>query len=302
MATKVQGSKNRQAAAIKEKEILESVDDVTLDSVTSNITGTQLEVQKSLADLSAKLMEQVQVLRDVEEAIRLKQEELKQLHSIETTATTLDDLEAQIAAQRRAWDEEQAAKKREFAEMQSERNKTWARQEEEYQYRTAQQHKKQEDEFQALIEKREKENRDRQEQLEKAWAEREAELKKREQELADLRSFKDNAPEVVKKEVNAAVAVATNSVKKEYETKMVLAAKDYETAQKLSEQTINSLKETIAKQQAQLEDVRAQLEQAHRDMKEISAKALESASGRATTEALQRLLEKDQVVGAKVGK
>jgi hypothetical protein len=98
------------------------------------------------------------------------------------------------------------------------------------------------------------------------------------------------------------VAVATNSVKKEYETKMVLAAKDYETAQKLSEQTVNSLKENIAKQQAQLEGLREQLEQAHRDMKEISAKALESASGRATTEALQRLLEKDQVVGAKVGK
>ena len=186
--------------------------------------------------------------------------------------------------------------------MQSERNKTWARQEEEYQYRTAQQHKKQEDEFGALIEKREKENRDRQEQLEKVWAEREAELKKREQELAELRAFKENAPEMVKKEVNAAVAISTNSVKKEYETKAVLASKDYETAQKLSEQTVNSLRETIAKQQAQLEEVREQLGQAHRDMKEISAKALESASGRATTEALQRLLEKDQVVAAKVGK
>jgi hypothetical protein len=297
MATKVQGSKNRQAAAIKEKEILESVVDVTLDSVTSNITGTQLEVQKSLADLSAKLMEQVQVLRDVEEAIRLKKEELKQLHSIEVTATSLDDLEAQIAAQRRAWDEEQAAKKREFAEMQSERNKTWARQEEEYQYRTAQQHKKQEDEFQGLIEKREKENRERQEQLEKNWAEREGELKKREQELADLRGFKENSPEMIKKEVNAAVAVATNSVKKEYETKIILAAKDAETDKRLAEQTIASQLQSLAKMQGQLEDLNVKLEQAQKDVKEISAKALESASGRATTEALQRLMETEKMSG-----
>jgi hypothetical protein len=40
MATKVQGAKNRQAAAIKEQEVLESVADLTLDTVSENITTT----------------------------------------------------------------------------------------------------------------------------------------------------------------------------------------------------------------------------------------------------------------------
>jgi len=106
-----------------------------------------------------------------------------------------------------------------------------------------------------------------------------------------------NTPELIKKEVNAQVAVATNSVKKEYETKMVLAAKDAETEKRLSTQEIKALTDNLTKQQAQLETMKHQLEQAQKDVKEISSKALESASGRATTDALQRILEKDQQGG-----
>src|SRR5262249_20777153 len=157
------------------------------------------------------------------------------LHSIEVTASTLDDLQAEIGQTREQWEDEEAAKKRLVAEQQSERNKQWKREEEDYLYRKQQEHRKLEDAFSASMAQQEKANREKQEQLEKQWTEREAELKKREQELAELRLFKDNHPEVVKKEVNAAVAVATNSVKKEYETKIVLAAKDSETDKRLAE-------------------------------------------------------------------
>jgi len=294
MATKMQGTKNRQAAAQRDQDILESVRDLTLDSVSGAVSTTQVEVQKALADLSGKLAEQFQVLQGIESAIQLKRDELKALHQIEATATTLDELEAEIRKQRLAWEEEQAATKRLVAEQQSERNKQRVREEDDYQYKTAQAHRKLEDAFAASMGQQEKANREKQEQLEKQWGEREAELKRRETELAELRSFKENTPETIKKEVNGAVAVATNSVKKEYETKMVLAAKDSETEKRLSEQQISALQDTIKKQQSQLEDFKAQIEQAHRDVKDISAKALDSASGRATSEALQRLMEKDQ--------
>src|SRR5262249_37555354 len=149
-ATKVQGTKNRQAAALKDQEVLDSVKDLSLDSVTSDITSAQVEVQRTLASVSARLVEQLNVLRGVEDAIKLKREELKQLHKIQATASTMDELEEQIANQRKTWDEEKSAKQREFSEMRSDRNKQWAREEEEYQYRIAQEHKKLTDSFQAL--------------------------------------------------------------------------------------------------------------------------------------------------------
>ncbi len=162
-----------------------------------------------------------------------------------------------------------------------------------YLYRLAQDHKKADDTFKTRMEEQEKANRNRQEALEKGWAERETELKRREKEVEDLRVQVANLPEQIRKAENAAVAVATNSVKKEYETKIVLATKDAETAQKLAAQEVASLKQALEKAQAQMVDIKTQLDQAHRDMKEISAKALESASGRSAMEALQMVLEKE---------
>lgn len=297
MATKVQGTKNRRAVQIQETEVLNTVKGLNLDSVSRSITETQVEVQKVLADLSSRVLDRLQELQNVEDAIRLKKEEMKQLHDIEIHATTLDELEAQIREQRRSWDEEQAGKKREFAEMQSERNKQWKREEEEYQYRLAQEHLKQKDTLATVLGQQEKANREKQELLDRSWAEREAELKRREQDLIDLRKFRDDAPDMVRKEVNAQVAIATNSVKKEYETRMMLAAKDAETEKRLAELQVQGLQQTVVKMQTQLDDLKRDLELAHQGAKEIASKALDSASGRATTEALQRLMEKEQMSG-----
>jgi hypothetical protein len=292
-SAKPMGVKNKQAANIRETEVLQSVAGLNLDSVSVTLASTQVEVQKSLSGLSAKLVEQLQVLRDVEGAIALKRDELKQLYDMEAAAIELDDLEARIDEQRQEWEEEQARRRREFSEQQGDRNKQWQREEEEYQYRMAQEHKKAQDAFAARMAEVEKANRERQESLEKNWTERENELKKRENELVELKQQVAAFPEQMKKEVNAAVAVATNSVKKEYETKLVLAAKDTELGQKLAAQEVASLKQALDKATAQIADLKQQIDQAHQDVKEISARALESASGRSAMEALQRVLEKE---------
>jgi len=301
MAAKVQGVKTRRAAQLQADDVVESVKGLSLDSVSKSITDTQVEVQRVLADLSAKVMERLQQLQDIEENIRIQHGELKRLHDIAVSATTLDDLEAQIAERRKSNEEEQAKWKRDFEEMKSDLRKDWARKEEEHQYRTAQEHKKQDDTLAAMIQEQQKQNKEKQEQLEKSWKEREDELKKREQELVDLRTFKESNDERIKKEVNAQVAIATNSVKKEYETKMVIAGKDAEMEKKLAAQESHALQQSLAKTQEQITDLKHQLEQAHTRVAEISGKALDSASGRATTDALQRIMEKEQG-SAKSGK
>jgi hypothetical protein len=231
------------------------------------------------------------VLKDIEEAIQLRKEELKQVHTIEATATTLDELEETIRTQRLAWDAEQARWKKDFEEMKSEQRKQWKREDDDYQYQLTIKHRKADDVREAMIAQEDKARREKQEQLDKQWAEREAELKKREQELAELRAFKEAAPGEVRKAESAAAQIAGNSVKKEYETKMQLANKDAEVERRLAEQQILSREDTIKKQQAQIDDLKAQLEQARHDSREIATKALDSASGRATTEALRDMIK-----------
>ena len=293
IAPRPAGAKNQAAKAIRETEVLEAVIGLSLDSVSTTLASTQVEVQKSLADLSAKLVERLQLLKNIEEAIQLKQEELKQLYNLEAKEIELDDLKAEIDKQRETWEEERAHKAREFEEERSERVKNWRREEEEYKYQWAQQQRKLEDAFKQKMEDQEKGNRNKQEQLEKTWSEREIDLKKRETEFAELKAKVEAHPEVVKKEVNAAVAVATNSVKKEYETKATLAQKDLEMFQKLAAQETASLKQAMEKATGEVNSLKVQLDQARADVKEISGKALESASGRDAMAAMQKMMEKE---------
>src|SRR5262245_52343738 len=68
MAAKVQGTKSRRAAQIQQDEVLTTVKGLNLEGVSRSITETQVEVQKVLADLSARVMERLQELQNVEEA------------------------------------------------------------------------------------------------------------------------------------------------------------------------------------------------------------------------------------------
>jgi hypothetical protein len=75
---------------------------------------------------------------------------------------------------------------------------------------------------------------------------------------------------------------------------MVLVAKDAEMEKKLAAREAAALKQTIDKLTASHAELKAQLEQAHRDVKEISSRSVDGASNRAMTETFQRILEKEQ--------
>jgi hypothetical protein len=287
----VKGAKNRRIVEQQETAVLNKVKDMTFDSVTKELAGVQVELQKTMAELSGQLAEQFQLLEDVQKTITLKREELKELQQIEAAATTLDDLKADIEDMQKQQTEMEAEFKRKFAEQQSETKKVWTRQQDDYQYEIKQKEKLQSDALAEMIRQREKANKEKQEQLEKNWAERETELKKREQELAELRAFKEQAPEMVKKAVNQEVAIANNSLKKEYEHKAQMAQKDAETEKKLADAQKAADAQTIAKLHAQITSLEQQRDLANQRAADTTTKALESASGRSTTEAMQRLLE-----------
>src|SRR5688572_29016717 len=113
----VKGAKNKRVVEQQETAVLNKVKDMTFDSVTKELAGVQVELQKTLAELSGTLAEQFQLLEDVQKSISLKHEELKELHQIEATATTLDALQEEIAETEERWEEEQLEWKRNFAQM-----------------------------------------------------------------------------------------------------------------------------------------------------------------------------------------
>ena len=98
----------------------------------------------------------------------------------------------------------------------------------------------------------------------------------------------------MKAEVDAKVAIATNSLKKEYETQIKLLNAENTSNLKLSQQELASANKTIDSLDKQIVSLKAQVDQANQRVIDISAKALEASSGRDTVETLKRALDGTQ--------
>jgi hypothetical protein len=283
-----------KAVEIKSSEVLESVKDITLEGISKKIAGVQVNVQQTLAKLSTDLTQNLEQLNTVTTAIELKKQELQQLHDIEVTKTSLDDLKAEIDNQRVLWTEEQIRREKDTAIGNQDRQLRWKREEEAYLYERAQSHKKLEDDFAAKMANMEKANREQQELLSKNWSTREGALQEREAELVALRKQVDEFPAKLKSEAEKSAAIVGNTMKKDHETEKRIMAAEAATSMKLAEAALIAEKKSNEALLKQIAELSLQLDQAKKDIKDISSKALESASGRDVIANLQRALENNQ--------
>jgi len=279
MAKAVGKAKVAAAAEAKATEVVKAASDLSLDKVTQKISGTQVEIQRALTTVSAKLAEQLQDLGNVEAAIIVKKAELKSLHDIEVGADSLTKLQAEIETAREQWTEE---KRRQATDR--------AREEEQYNYETTLKRRKAEADFADKLAAQQKLEASRKELLEKQWADREAALKAREAEFATLVAQVNGFPEVLKKEVAKAEAIVGNSLKRDYEHKLALTLKDVEIEKRAAEQTIAGLNGKVTDLQSQVKRLEDQNVKAQETIRDISNKVSDSASGRQTIDALREVV------------
>jgi colicin import membrane protein len=282
--------KLEEAARRHETEVREAVDGVTVESAVQRISGLGLEISKALSGLSGKLTEEVQLLASVREAVGLERKELDCLHKIDVAATALDqlvqdyarqkqELEAEIAARRAAWDEESARADRERKEQEEALRKQRQREGEDFEYKKAQERKKAQDKYDEDVRLQEKKNQEKQETLEKSWQLRETLLKEREEELARLRKESETFPKRLEAEANTAAERARRESDARFQQETLILKKDAEAEKRFGELRVKTLEETVAHQQAQVAALDRQLADAKQQVQDIAVKAIEGASG-----------------------
>lgn len=302
MATKAKvGTKKQAVETVKKEAIQQSIGGLSRSSAADQIARTSVAVQQKLSEVGNELTSALATLENVQAAIETKKQELKDLYGLEGAALSLDELEGKIAATRAQWDADQEAKAQTDAEDAAERLKARKREEDDYAYRTGIERRKQTDEFATKLAAQQKAEAERKEALEKGWANREADLKARETELASLRAAVAAHPEDQKKAVDAAVAVATNSLKKTLDSEFQLQKKDLETVNKLAAQETAGCKTEINRLQTTIAELQKQLAEAHKSSQDVAVKALESASGKAALETLQQSLNQGAATQARPG-
>jgi len=282
--------KHAEAGALREADIRTSVEGVTVEGVVQKLSGLGIEISRSLSDISAKLSDEVQRLASVREAVALERADLERLHKIDVAATALDhlvqdyqrkkeDLEAEIAAQRATWEEEEQQTDRERKETEESLKKQRQRETDDYEYKKGLERKRTQDKYEEEQRLLEKQNKEKQEALQKGWQQREAELKQREEELAKLRKMAEDLPLRIEKEAAQAGERARKDAEQQYQQEILLLKRDAEADKRVAELRIKSLEEMAARQAAQITALEHQLDAAKQQVQDIAVKAIEGASG-----------------------
>lgn len=285
------GTKNKKVEAVEAQAILDTVNNLDLTKVVSDIGTLQVTLQNTLANLSTTMSTKFQQVEQLDTAIDLKESRLQELYGIEKEAVNLDDMKAQKEEEINKWNQEEEERNATWAEEEAERAKKWKRSEEEYTYATLVNRKKAQDDFDALLAKSKREEAERADLLNKTWAERENTLKGKEQELNDLRTQVAGFDTRLKSEISKAEAVLGNVLKKQYEHEKVLLEKDASSERNLHSIKVSAMNDTIENLQAQIQQLQTQLVAARSDAKEVATQALQSASERKVSEALSRVVD-----------
>jgi colicin import membrane protein len=283
-------SKTQELARLRQAEIQQAVEGISVEGVVQNLSNLGLEISKALAEISGKLVSEVERLTSIREAVALQTKELERLHKIDIAATAIDHLvldyqsqkqtlEAEIFAQREAWSAEELQRSREQKEYEENLKKQRQREVEDYEYKKALERKKAQDKYEEETRLLEKKNKEKQEDLEKSWKQRETALREKEEEGARLRKEVDEFPARLKMEVDVAVSNAVKLVEQRFEQERILLKKESESERRLAELQIQALQDQLARQSAEIEKQRAQVEDAKRQVQDIAIKAIEGASG-----------------------
>ncbi len=279
-----------KAKKVAEEKIVKVATDLTSDKIIKGVGDLKIHINKTLTDVSDKLLGEEKKLGDIQQAIEIQKKHLEELYDIQVAAGTVHQLiqeheekkiafETEMTTTRDNWEKEQESHQALIVERNAQVKKEREREQDEFDYSlkiTRKKDKDAYDEKKVLLEKELKEKRETQE---KELTEREAVVVAQETELADLKAQVDAFPKELETAVAAAEKEIVEQTKKEALQNANLIGKETEGALKLAEQKIKTLEETVAKQNAQINTLSKQLQDATSQVQGIALKAIEGASG-----------------------
>lgn len=312
-----------EVAAKKAGETLAKAEQTASLSVEDQITSLQKNITATLASLSTGFAEEIAAFKNVQEAIELKQKELKELFDIEAELFTLAALvntnqeikgqfEAKMAQEREVAEAALAeinkqiaeAKETYAAEVKAEKAKIAqdrARDKEEYDYNFKRTKQQKHDELADELAAKEKEfNAGLQQmtdqinaRLKEAEA-REAAVAVREEKMAELEEKVAAFPQreaQIREEVTA-------SVKKAEQTSNAIAQnyikKDYEGQKAILENKIELLEGAVKAEQVKSAELASKLDEAYRKIQEMALASVDSSKAQSAFETMARSISLDK--------
>lgn len=275
----------------KNETTLKTAANLTIDAAAKKVTEAQLSIGKTLSDVTSKLQEQLQELSTVSQAVELRKGELSTIYGAEQVLKSIDELQADFENKKLIQQQQFDLFEQELEAKQQTLALERSTETEQFQYNLQQERRNEQLQHEEVVRQAAAEERDRKELIEKGFQIREEELKKRETELIDLRKKAEEFPVVLKTGIDKEVAIVGNSIKREYEHKLQLLQKDFDTSKMMSDSTVKSLTDRLTSQDNVIGQLQTRLSQADERVTSIATKALEAAASTKSLADVQNLIQ-----------
>lgn len=257
----------REVKAKQNETLLAKAAEKSQENVVKSLAGLKVQVSAALDTIANSVSAELQALKETQEAVAVEKAKLKELYGMDAELETLETLQEKIGQHKKFW-----------AEEKQETERLRAREEEEYRYNLKKEHQQQRDAFEAELDELSA-------QKNAELDAREANLKIREEHLqnaaldcAKLKNDWSAREEAHKKELQAAVAVATNSLKKDLTHQHELEKLKLENELSSVKSQVSSLQERVAELVKTNSELDAKYKDATTKVQQIAEKAIEGAS------------------------
>lgn len=261
---------------------------------------------RELADLADRFEKEIDTYRKIQSAVKAKQEELKTIYEVETTASDLAALiEAQQAKRqefelemetkrtafeeemreaRAKWEKEKAQREEEEKEREDLLKKQRQRAKEEFEYAFAREKEQRknslEDELRAIEKEIEQKRKDFEQEFQRRKGEldsREETITKHEQEIATLREEVETFPDRIATKVKEAVNANTERLTSDFQKTRALLEAKFEGEKNVLISKIESLEKLVETQAAQITELSRKHEKAYEKVQDIANRAVAAA-------------------------
>lgn len=266
--------------------------------IIHNVSDLKIQVSESLENLTKTLLHERAKLSELQEAIIIEQNRLKEAHDITISANSLEALllaqnkkkeefEQWIELEKDKFKSEMSEKKASWAKESQEYEQTrkekielhkkeWSRLEEEYEYQKKITQQKDSDEYQLKKELLHRELQDKKKKFEEEISSRESKITSQEQEILDLRMFKDEAENKLQNRIEEAKKQLIAETEQKYKYQSELLQKETDAESSLLKQKISFLEDKMQEKNNIIDNLTQQLSYAQSQSQDLAKKIIDA--------------------------
>ena len=291
----------RKLAPAEVIKVVTKIGDMSnIDGVISALSSIQDSIGRALGQCANQQVVEAEKLAELQTQIGESQQQLKILYDIdfgdETLQTIVDNYEKAMETFTEAFEKQQET----FKEIYEKKVKTWnkeqlihdietlelreadeteqEREQTEYHYQLRLERNLESDNYAQKHKKLQEELAETKEVKSEEFATREKAVKERETEFSDYKKKHEELPKRLEKATKEAEHVGKAIIERDAKIKMNLLRKQVDNETKANDLKVNSLSSIIAKQEAQIDKLSAQLENALKQAQSLAIKAIEGTA------------------------